>query len=99
GIQELIVKRTRESRAAFEQVLGFAERQLRLARKDADDLAGGIQRRALETVTAARVEVQKQLTAVQHSAQQSLHEAAQDTLQALSDVRAGASGRLASARA
>ena len=99
GIQAQIVKRTRDSQAAFDEFVGKAERQLRIARKGADDLAGAVQRRALESVTSARVDVQQRITAVQHGSQQSLHEAAQDTLQALSDVRAGAIGRLATARA
>lgn len=99
GIQAQIVKRARESQAAFDELAGLAERQLRVARKEADDLAGAVQRRALETVTSARVNVQQLITAVQRGAQQSLHEAAHGTLQALSDVRAGAIGRLATARA
>jgi len=99
GIQALIVKRARESQDAFDAVVGFAERQLRVARKDVDELDADIQRRALETITATRVAVQKHLTAVQRSVQRTLHDAAQGALQALSDVRAGAGGRLASALA
>lgn len=99
GIQALIVKRARESQAAFEEVVGCAERQLRVARKDIDDLESDVQRRALETIAATRVAVQKHLTAVQRIVQRTLHDAAQGALQALSDVRAGAGGRLASARA
>ena len=99
GIQAQIVKRARESQAEFEEVVGCAERQLRVARKDIDDLESDVQRRALETITAARVDVQKHLTAVQRSAQRTLHDAAQGALQALSDVRVGAGGLLATARA
>ena len=44
GIQALVVKRARESQAAFDEVVGYAERQLRVARKDIDDLDGDIQR-------------------------------------------------------
>jgi exodeoxyribonuclease VII large subunit len=99
GIQALIVTRARESQDAFDAVAGLAARQLRIARKDIDDLDSDIQRRALETITAARIDVQKQLTAVQRSAHRTLHEAAQGTLQAFSDVRAGAGARLAAARA
>ena len=99
GIQALIVKRARESQAAFDEVVGYAERRLRVARRDIDDLDGDVQRRAMETITAARIDVQKHLTAVQRSAERTLHDAAQGALQALSDVRAGAGGRLATARA
>lgn len=98
-IQSLIVKRARESRAAFDEVAGLAIRQLRTRRKDVEDLEADIARRVLETVTGTRTEVQERLATVQRSAQRTLHDAGQRSLQALADVRAGASGRLATARA
>ncbi len=99
GIQALIVKRARESQSAFDEVAGLAMRQLRTRRKDIDDLEADTRRRVLETVANARAAVQERMTTVQRSAQRTLHDAAQRTLQALSDVRAGAGGRLATARA
>ena len=99
GIQALIVKRARESQAAFGDVAGRAMRQLRVQRKDIDDLEADAKRRVLETISSARAEVQERMTTVQRSAQRTLRDASQRTLQALSDVRAGGSGRLATARA
>jgi len=99
GIQALIVKRARESQDAFDVVAGLAARQLRIARDDIDELGGDVQRHALEMITDARVDVQKHVSAIQRSAQRTLHEAAQGTLQALADVRAGAGTRIEKARA
>jgi exodeoxyribonuclease VII large subunit len=98
GIQALIVKRARESQAAFDEVAGLATRQLRTAQKDTDELADGIQRRALGAVANARAVVQERLAAVQRSAQRTLHDATQGVQQAMSGVRSGASGRVAAAR-
>jgi len=98
GIQALIVKRARESQTAFDEVAGLAARQLRTSQKDVDDLAEGIQRRALGAVTAARAGVQEQLTTVQRSAQRTLHDAAQGVSKAMSGIRSGASGRISAAR-
>ena len=99
GIQALIVKRSRESQAAFDEVASHAARQLRAASGLVDSLDGHIQRHVLEVVSAARSGVEERLAVVQRIAQRTLHDAAQTTLKALSDVRAGAGGRLASARA
>ena len=98
GIQALIVKRARESQAAFDEVAGLAARQLRTAQKDTDELADGIQRRALGAVANARTAVQERLSAVQRSAQRTLHDATQGVQQAMSGVRSGASGQIAAAR-
>ena len=98
GIQALIVKRARESQAAFDEVAGLAARQLRTAQKDTDELADGIQRRALGAVANARTAVQERLSAVQRSAQRTLHDATQGVQQAMSGVRGGASGQIAAAR-
>jgi len=99
GIQALIVKRARESQAAFDEVAGHAARQLRIARSSIDSLHGGVQRQAVEAISTARASVEERLGTVQRSAQRTLHDAAQGTLKALSDVRAGAGGSLATARA
>ena len=98
GIQALIVKRARESQAAFDEVAGLAARQLRTAQRDTDELADGIQRRALGAVATARAAVQERLAAVQRSAQRTLHDATQGVQQAISGVRRGASGQIAAAR-
>ncbi|MEO7335392.1 MAG: exodeoxyribonuclease VII large subunit, partial [Caldimonas sp.] len=98
GIQALIVKRARESQAAFDEVAGLAARLLRTAQKDTDELADGIQRRALGAVASARAIVQERLGAVQRSAQRTLHDATQGVQQAMSGVRSGASGQIAAAR-
>ncbi|MDQ2734017.1 MAG: exodeoxyribonuclease VII large subunit [Pseudomonadota bacterium] len=99
GVQALIVKRARESQAAFEEVAGLAAKQLRTARDSIDQLDSGIERRVLETLAAARNGIQERLAIVQRSAQRTLHEAAQGTLKALSGIRTGASTQLATARA
>ena len=99
GIQALIVKRARESQAAFDEVAGHAARQLRVARSAIDNLNGGVQRQAVEAISTVRAGVEERLGTVQRSAQRALHDAAQGTLKALSDVRAGAGGRLSTARA
>lgn len=98
GVQAVIVRRSRESQAAFDEVAGLSARQLRLARDRIEELNSGIQRRALDSVTTARTEVEDRLGVIQRSARQTLHQADQRVLRALSDVRAGASGGLATAR-
>ena len=98
GIQALIVKRAGETQTAFDEVAGLAARQLRTSQKDVDDLADGIQRRALGAVTAARTGVQERLGTVQRSAQRTLHDAAQGVSKAMSGIRSGASGRISGAR-
>ena len=98
GIQALIVKRARESQAAFDEVAGLAARQLRTAQKDTDELADGIQRRSLGAVANARTAIQDRLSAVQRSAQRTLHDATQGVQKAMSGVRSGASGQIAAAR-
>jgi exodeoxyribonuclease VII large subunit len=99
GIQALIVKRARESQGAFDEIAGLASRQLMTTRADVDTLDGGIKRQVLETVATARAGLQAGLTNVQRHAQRVLHDAAQEALHALSDVRAGAGSQLAAARA
>ena len=99
GIQALIVKRARESQAAFDEIAGLALRQLLTIRADVDTLEGGMQRQVLETVATARAGVQEGYTNVQRHARRVLHDAAQEALHAMSDVRAGASSHLAAARA
>src|SRR6185369_13722744 len=99
GIQSLIVKRARESQAAFDELAGLAERQLRTARAAADQLKANVERQVLETVARARADTQRDISAVQQHSRQSLHEAAHGALHAVSDVRAGAGARLATARA
>jgi exodeoxyribonuclease VII large subunit len=99
GIQALIVKRAREAQAAYEEVVGLAERRLRLGRHDVDALGAVVQRRSLEALAAARIDVQHQLAAVQRGSQRRLHEAASGSLQALGNVRAGAMAQLSTARA
>jgi exodeoxyribonuclease VII large subunit len=99
GIQATIVRRARESQAAFDEVAGSAARQVRTVRAEADRLNGNIERQALEAMSDARARVEERMVAVQRSAQRAVADAARGTLQALSDVRAGAGGRLATARA
>ena len=98
GIQALIVKRARESQAAFDEVAGLVARQLRASQKDVDDMADGIQRRALGAVTSARAGVQEQLGRVQQGVQHTLHDAAQGVSKMMSGIRTGASGRISTAR-
>ena len=98
GIQALIVKRARESQSAFDEVAGLAARQLRTAQKETDELADGIQRRALGAVANARTVIQERLSTVQRSAQRTLHDATQGVQQAMSGVRSGAGGQIAAAR-
>lgn len=98
GIQALIVKRARESQAAFDEVSGLALRQLRDAHRGADELSGAVQRRALETVAGARQKLQINLTVVQREAQRTLRQASEGVVKAVVDVRAGARGRVGVAR-
>ena len=98
GVQTLIVRRARESQAAFEEVAGTASRHLRIARTSVDHLESDIQRRVLESVTTARMKVQSQLGTVQRSAQQTLNEASRGALQAFSLIRSGAGNQLSTAR-
>ena len=98
GIQALIVKRARESQAPFDEVAGLAARQLRTSQKDVDDLADGIQRRALGAVTGRSRRRARAARTVQRSAQRTLHDAAQGVSKAMSGVRTGASGRISAAR-
>ena len=99
GIEAMIVKRAREAQAAFDEVAGLAVGQLRTARAAVDHANLSIERQVLETVTLARAGIEEDMAAVQRNARQSLHGAAQNALHEFSDVRAGAGGRLASARA
>ncbi|MBA3599358.1 MAG: exodeoxyribonuclease VII large subunit [Methylibium sp.] len=97
GIQALIVKRARESQAAFDEVAGLTLKQLRKAQGEADQLDSDIRRQALGTVTKARAAVEEGMAGVQRQAQRALHDASQTTLRALSNVRAGAGSGLATA--
>nr|WP_246295178.1 exodeoxyribonuclease VII large subunit [Schlegelella koreensis] len=99
GVQALIVKRARDSQAAFDDVASLALRQLRAARANVDGFDVTIRERVLECIAGARAGAQERLGNVQRLAQRALYQAAQGTLQALGDVRAGAGGRLAAARA
>ena len=98
GIQALIVKRARESEAAFEEVADLALRQLRTAQGLVNDLNGNIQRPAVEVVTGAHTGIHERLAIVQRAAQRTLHDAAQGALQALSRIRTGAAIQLSRAR-
>ncbi len=98
GIQSLIVKRARESQAAFDDFAGQAARQLRTAGAAVDQARSSIDSQVLETVASARANTEEAMAAVQRNARQSLHGAAQNALHALSDIRAAAGGRLATAR-
>lgn len=99
GIQSLIVKRARESQAAFDELAALAERQLRTARQAVDQANASVERQALETVARARADSQQNMAAVQQHGRERLHEASHGALHALSDIRAGAGARLATARA
>ena len=98
GIQALIVRRARESQAAFDEVAGLALRQLRTADNAVRQLDAPIRQQALASVIEAKAMVRDGLAVVERQAQHALHAAAQGSLQALSDVRAGAGARLATAR-
>src|SRR5690606_217395 len=99
GIEAMIVKRAREAQAAFDEVAGLAVGQLRTAHSAVDQANLSVERQVLETVTLARTGIEEEMAAVQRHARQSLHGAAQNALHEFSDVRAGAGGRLATARA
>ena len=99
GIQALIVKRARESQALFDQVSGLALKQMRTAGAAVDQIDAGIRRQAMETVTKATAATRDGLTAISRHAQRVLHEGAQGALQTMGEVRVGARGRLATARA
>jgi exodeoxyribonuclease VII large subunit len=99
GIQSLIVSRARESQEAFDELAGLAERRLRTARLAVDQCNTSIERQVLETVLRARSDTQQDMAAVQQRARQGLHDASHGALHALSDIRAGAGARLATARA
>jgi exodeoxyribonuclease VII large subunit len=64
-----------------------------------DQASLSVERQVLETVSLARASIEEEMAAVQRNARQSLHGAAQNALHEFSDVRAGAGGRLATARA
>jgi exodeoxyribonuclease VII large subunit len=99
GIQALIVKRARESQSAFDEIAGFALKQVRSAQGAVDLLDADIRRQALDSVTTANVRVQDGFTAIQRHAQRHLHEEARGAMQAMANVRTDAVGRLATARA
>jgi exodeoxyribonuclease VII large subunit len=99
GIEAMVVKRAREAQAAFDEVAGLAMGQLRTAHAAVDQANLDVERQVLETVTLARAGIEEAMAAVQRNARQSLHGAAQNALHEFSDVRAGAGGRLATARA